>query len=143
MSNAVSGIGTKFRRLVDSQYEDIAENLNIKGPSKKRNTTDVTNLDSVDGYQEFIPGLRDGGTVSFDANFTRAGYEALDADFESDEMGQYQIILPDAEHTSLAFFGFVVDLNLDIPAGSQIKCSVSIKVSGRPTLDSGSSAPSA
>jgi predicted secreted protein len=124
--------------LADSQYEEIAEVLNIKGPSMKRDTIDVTNLDSTGGYKEFIAGLRDPGGVSFDMNFSRAGYEAVKADFESDALVDYQIILPDEEHTSFAFSGLVTDLPLDVAPGSQIKCSVTIKISGEISIDSGS-----
>src|SRR6056297_2087734 len=138
MSDAVSGIGAVFRRLIDSVYEDLAEVVNISGPNMSRNMIEVTHLGSSGGYQEFIAGLRDPGTVDLTLNFTRATYEILKADFESDSPGEYEIILPDIENTSLNFVGFITELPIDVLVSDRITCNVSIRVSGQVNLNSGS-----
>jgi len=99
---------------------------------------EVTHLGSSGGYQEFIAGLRDPGTVDLTLNFTRATYEILKADFESDSPGEYEIILPDIENTSLNFVGFITELPIDVPVSDRITCNVSIRVSGQVNLNSGS-----
>jgi len=112
----------------------------ITGPSKTRDTIDVTSLDSVGGYREHIPGFRDGGQVQLNMNFTRATYDKMNADYESSALGYYQIVLPDTEHTTFDFAGFVTELPLSISADDKITADVTIKVSGRVIDDSGPSA---
>lgn len=138
MSNATAGVGTKFRRWDASTWQDIAEINSIDGPGKSRDTIDVTSLDSTGGYREFIGGFRDGGTVTLPMNFTRDTYDLMNADFESNLLQNYEIFLPDAEHTSFEFEGLVTELGLAIPADDKITADVTIKVSGQIVMNSGS-----
>lgn len=139
-SKAISGVGTLFRRWNGSAFENISEVNSITGPSKTRDTIDVTSLDSVGGYREHIPGFRDGGQVQLNMNFTRATYDKMNTDYESSALGYYQIVLPDTEHTTFDFAGFVTELPLSISADDKITADVTIKVSGRVIDDSGPSA---
>jgi predicted secreted protein len=138
MSDGVSGIGTKFRRLVTSVYEEIAEVRSISGPSTTRETIDVTSFDSTGGYREFIGSLRDPGEVTLELIFTRNAYETLKGDFESDTLGSYEIILNDAEKTSFEFSGFVTAIPMEIPLDDVVSFSSTIKISGEVTINSGS-----
>lgn len=141
MSNAFSGVGTMFRRwdaVGANGWETIAEINNITGPGMTRDTIDVTSLDSTGGYREFIAGFRDGGTVVLAMNFTRATYDKMKLDFEDDAAQGYEIILPDAESTSLEFQGLVTELPLTIPTDDKVTADVTIKVSGAVTVNSGS-----
>lgn len=142
MSNAISGVGTIIQKWDgSSSWDAIAEVTNISGPGMTRDLIEVTSLDSVGGWREFISGFRDGGTVVLSMNYTRAGLDSFFADFESDEKTNYEIILPDG--TSLEFEGLVQEFPLTIPTDSQITMEVTIKVTGPPTINSGanSSAP--
>lgn len=136
MSEAISGVGAKFQRENDSssgEYTTIAEVTNITGPSKTRETIDVTNLDSPDGYREFIAGFRDGGEIVLTMNFTVDGYEQMDIDFASDDTINYQLVLPDAGEYTLGFAGLVTALPLAVPTDSQITVDVTIKITGAVT----------
>ena len=138
MSNAKAGVGTLFRRWSGTAWVNIAEINSISGPNMSRDTIDVTSLDSTGGYREFIPGFRDGGTVQLAMNFIRASYDTMQTDFESDDTHNYEIVLPDDENTSVEFTGIVTELPLEIPPDNKITMSVSIKVSGEVTVNSGS-----
>jgi len=138
MSNAIAGVGTKFRRWNGTAWEDIAEITSITGPSMSRDTIDVTSLDSVGGYREFIAGFRDAGTVTLSMNFTRDTYDLMKGDFESDDLKNYEIILPDDEETSLEFEGLVTELPLTIPTDDKVTADVTIKISGQVVVNSGS-----
>jgi len=61
-SEAITGQGTKFLR----DGVEISEINSIEGPGKSRETIDVTNLADVDGYRQYIGGLREPGTVYFE-----------------------------------------------------------------------------
>lgn len=140
MSDAIASVGTQFRRYDPSTTSWVrqAEVLSINGPTKTRETIDVTNLDSTGGYREFIASFRDGGTVQLSMNFTRTTYEQMNDDFEDDEAKNYEIVLPDAETTTLEFVAFVTDLPLAIAVGNQVTADVTLKVTGQPVLNSGS-----
>jgi predicted secreted protein len=137
-SNAIAGVGTVFQRWTGLVWENIAEINSIAGPDKSRDTIDVTTLDSVDGYREFIGGFRDGGTVSLPMNFTRDTYDKMNEDFEDNDRKNYQIVLPDGDVTSFEFEGLVTELGLAIPADDKITADVSIKISGKVIINSGS-----
>jgi predicted secreted protein len=140
-SNAIAGVGTKFRRWggnTNPNWVDIAEINSIAGPNKSRDVIDTTSLDSTAGYRDFIGGFRDGGTVTLPMNFTRDTYETMNDDFESDDLQNYEILLPDDELTSFEFTALVTELGLAIPADDKVTADVSLKVSGRVVINSGS-----
>lgn len=138
MSDAISGVGTQFRRWEAIAYVKVAEVVSISGPSMTRETIDVTSLDSVGGYKEFKSSFRDGGTVNLTMNFTRANYDLFKADFEASDPVAYEIVFPDAQTTTFEFTGLVTELPVEIPTGDKISMTVGIKVSGQVVVNSGS-----
>jgi len=132
MSNAFSGVGTKFRRYNGSDWVDMTEVKSIQGPSMTREMIDVTTLDSTGGYREFIPSFRDAGTVTLAMFFTYTGYIALKADFESDTMQQYQVLLPD--NTAFTFYGYVQDLPINVTFDDAVASDLTIKITGEVTV---------
>ncbi len=137
-SAAVSGVATQFRRWSGAAWAAIAEILTLDGPDKKRDTIDVTNLDSTGGYREFIAGFRDGGSVKLTMNFTRDGYDQMNDDFESDTRQTYEIALPDPDNTTFSFLALVTELGLKIAGDKAITSDVTLKISGQLTMNSGS-----
>jgi len=138
MSDAIAGVGTSFRRWSGSAWVAIAEVNSISGPTMSRDTIDVTSLDSTGGYREFIAGFRDPGTVQLTMNFTNATYDVMKTDFEDDTAQNYEIVLADDIHTSLEFVGLVTELPVEVPTDDKITSTVTIKITGQVTLDSGS-----
>ena len=139
MSNAISGVGTVFKRsnmMSTEVFSAIAEINSIQGPNKSRSTIDVTSLGSTGGYREFIASFRDAGQVELEMNFTRAGYSDMNDDFELDTLVNYQIVLPDTGNTTLDFAGLVINLGMGIPMDNKITAPVTIKISGEVTLTS-------
>lgn len=144
MSNAISGLGTKFLRwdssapAGSSDWQAIAEIISISGPTMTREFIDVTSLDSTGGYREFIAGFRDGGTVTLNMNFTSATYSIMKDDFEDKDSQFYEIVLPDENSTSFEFEGLVTELPLEIPTDDRVTANVTIKVVGKVEVNSGS-----
>ena len=138
MSDAVAGVATLFRRWTAPEWVNTAEINTIAGPGMTRDVIDVTSLDSTDKYREFIAGFRDAGTVVLNMNFTRAEYDVMKSDFENDDLQNYEIVLPDAENTALEFEGLVTELPLTIPPDDKITMDVTIKLSGKVEVNSGS-----
>lgn len=135
-TGAITGQGTSFTR----NSVAIAEINSIGGPSMSRETIDVTVLAVVDGYRKFIGGLRDAGNLTLNMNFTRAGYLAMKADFESDDPQTYGMTLPDEDETAFTFEGLVTELPVNIPVGDKIAMDVTIKISGKVDVDGESTA---
>ena len=141
-SLAVAGKGTFFRRWSGAAWVDIAEILSISGPGMSRDVIDVTSLDSVGGYREFIAGFRDPGTITLSMIFRRDTFNTMKTDFESDTLQNYEMVLSDAEVTSLEFEGLVTEVPLAVPADDKITMEVTIKISGEVTVNSGSGSAS-
>lgn len=139
MSNAISGVGTQFKRsnMASSPvFSAIAEINSIQGPDKSRETIDVTSLDSTGGYREFIAAFRDAGQVQLEMNFSRDGYLDMNDDFESETLVDYQIVIGDTGNTTMDFSGLVVNIGLAIPLDDKITAPVTIKISGPVTITS-------
>jgi predicted secreted protein len=139
MSDAISGVGTSFKREDDTSsgvFNSIAEVNQITGPSMTREFIDVTSLDSTGGYREFIAGFRDGGQVVLNMNFTLLGYEQMRLDFENDDAQNYEIVFSDATATTFDFAGLVTDLPVSIPTDDKVTIDVTIKVTGQVTVSS-------
>lgn len=138
-SGAFSGVGTVFKRSATSTgaLAAIAEVNSISGPNKSKETIDVTSLDSPDGYREFIGSFRDPGEVVLSMNFTRAGYDALNADFEADapnDKNPYQIVFSDTDNTTLDFIALVTGATINTPSDDKVMMEITLKISGTVVL---------
>lgn len=137
---AVAGVGTQFRRWNTStgEWEAIAQINSIDGPGMSRDTIDTTALDTTGGYRTFIAGFRDAGEVTLEMNFTRDTYEQMLTDFESDTAVNYELVLPDADNTTIEFEGLITELPLTVEPDDKITCEITIKISGQVSIESGS-----
>ena len=142
-SEAFAGVGTKFQRWSGSVWEDIAEVNAIEGPGMTKDTIEVTSIDTDAGYNEFITGFAEGGTVTLDMNFTRETYEIMKDDFESDAVCNYRIQLADydSEPSTFTFGGLVIELPMGISADDKVTADVVIQVTSQVVLDIGSTVP--
>jgi len=119
-------------------FTAVAEITELVPPAMSKNSIDVTSHASSDGYREFIPGMRDGGEVSFKANWlptnvTHDGTTGLLESFNDDDLHNWKIIAPDTLIT-IAFSGFLTAFEPDLPLEEQAQLSGTIKVSGKPTV---------
>lgn len=131
-SNAFAGVGTTLQMGT----ETIAEINSITGPNMTRNQIDVTNLDSISGYREFITGFRDGGELTLSMNFTRDSYDDFLVAFQDDAPKEFIITLPDTGATTFTFSGLVTRLGMAIPLDDKVTSDVTIKISGPVTMAS-------
>ncbi len=119
-------------------FTSIAEIVELTPPQMSRDEIDVTSHSSSDGYREFIAGLRDGGEVSFKANWlptnaTHDGTTGLLETFNDNATHNWKIILPNTLAT-ISFSGFLTAFEPDTPLEEQGQLSGTIKVSGKPTV---------
>jgi len=132
--------GTLFQRGdggTPEQFVTIANVTSISGPTRTRETLDVTAHNSPDGWREFIGGLKDGGEVSLEINYDPGETtHDLDDDFDDAEPRRYRIVILPAtedEHT-WEFAGILTELSDEYPFDDKMSRSMTVKVSGKPTL---------
>lgn len=131
-SGAISGMGVRFWRWNGSSaWAAIAEISAIDGPTKTRETIEVTALDSIGGYREYIPSLREGGTISLTMNYTRDTYDLMNGDFEDNNTQNYLISIPDDDNTHMEFEGLVTEIPFSASVGDKITANVTIKITGK------------
>ncbi len=141
-SSATIGFGTLFKRGDGGGTETfatVAEVVSISGPSLSMDTVDVTHMESTGTYREFIPGLKDGGEVSVTLNFlpadaTQNATAGILKDYNDRVLRNFQIVFPDSGNTTWTIAGYVTAFEAETPLEDKMTASVTIKVSGEPTL---------
>ncbi|ULQ45872.1 phage tail tube protein [Flagellatimonas centrodinii] len=135
---AFIGYGSIFERGVGSPlvYAEIARVTEINPPSLSRETSDVTHLKSTDRYKEFIGAMRDAGEVSFTLIYNPANttHQSLMTDYEANAAVDYRITFSDDDTWQWSFKGFVTGLETPITMEDKVTQSITIKITGKPTL---------
>lgn len=121
-------------------FSAIAEVADIGGPSFELGTEESTHHQSTDGWREFVPTLLDGGEVEFELNFLPAdasqGYSGgLLDDMVNRVLRNFQLVFPDVATTTWAFGAYVTGFEPDAPVEGKLSASVTLKISGKPTLE--------
>lgn len=136
----IDAFGTQFLRDTtgSGSFAVIANVSDLSGPSRAREAIEVTAHDSPDQYREFVKGLKDGGEVTITINYDpgNATHADLDADFEEDDLRDYQVIvLPgEADEHTWQFSGLITSIGDEFPVDDRMEREVTFKVSGKPTL---------
>lgn len=137
----IDGRGTALQRgdgATPEVFTTIANVTSINPPSMERETIDVTAHDSVDGWMEFVGGLKDGGEVSADINYDPSEHDILAADFDDEEPRNYRIVFPDPDATTWSFSAILTGFEVEAPYDDKLSASLTWKVTGKPSLDAGS-----
>lgn len=118
-------------------FATFAEVTGITPPALSRDTVDATHELSPEAWREFIAGLKDGGEVSFDMNFVPDSVEAASCMAELDLMGRAalknrKVVFPDGSY--FTFAAILTGYEPDAPLDDKMAASVTLKVSGKPTL---------
>ena len=129
-SNAVSGFGSKFAYDVSGTFTDLAEILSISSPSLKGDTADVTQMDSPDGFKEYIPLLADGGEVTLQLNFIPSQTVTLAGFFRVKKT--YKITT--AAGDTWIFDAIITGLDGAHPHDGKVTQSATFKVTGKPVF---------
>ena len=113
----------------------------IDGPQEQKDIVDATDHCSG-GDREYVPGLRDGGTVDLGllVESTDSGQQELYLNYlsTSNELAEFVISVPGdpavtADEFTLSFNGFVISSGWSFPFDALAEQSLSIKISGAVT----------
>lgn len=129
MSSAKSGFNTMF-------YKNgvvIAEVTSIGGVDTSVSFADVTSMNSTNSWEEFIPTVKSGGSLSFEVNYIPSNntHKDLFASLAAMNSASYAIVLPTAaSNCNTSFTGYVEKLSPKPDMKGKIGLSGSIKVTG-------------
>lgn len=145
-SDARTGFGALIQKGTGTgspqDYVTVLGIKSISGPSITRETHDTTVMTSPGGWREFIGGLKDGGEVSFTANWLPRDSTQTDlaGEFDKDSCesrSDWRVVVPACPgepEVYLEFAGILTGQNIEIPMDDLMGFEGTIKVSGRPTL---------
>jgi hypothetical protein len=118
----------------------VLEIVKLGGPVMKMDMKEATNMGSPNTFKEFIAGLRDGGQVTFEANYIPKDATQLNSqsDFNSGTLSTWCINLPgtpgNANTCIWMFNGYVDSISPAIPLDDRITVTGSIKITGKPVV---------
>lgn len=121
-------------------FINIANLGDFSGPEVSVDTIDVTTHDSPDKFNEFVPGMADGGEVTFDlvfdpalavsATLYNAVADRVKHNFRARAPGY--AVATDAGGGWFAFAGFFTKFAVSNPVKDKLGATCNIKVSGKP-----------
>jgi hypothetical protein len=118
----------------------IIELVKVAGPLMKSDIKEVSNMGSPNIYKEFIAGLRDGGTVTFEGNYlpkeATLSQQTLRTDFEGGIVS-YWCINPGGGPAGTGIWTFtalVQDIAPSYPVDDRITFTATLKITGKPVL---------
>jgi Lambda phage tail tube protein, TTP len=119
-------------------YVPLLETIKAAGPLMKMDMKEASNMQSPSTYKEFIAGLRDGGTVTFEGNYVPKGADNSQAnlrtDFESGLIQNYCLALPLAGSGIWVFDAYVQDIAPAYPIDDRVTYTGTLKITGKPLL---------
>lgn len=140
--SGIDGFGAELRRgdgaTPTEVFTAIGHSTNISGPGISRATYDVTTHQSPEQWREFIGGLKDGGEVTIDINYNPAIHDPFVEDFDDSEPRNYELAFPDPDQTVWSFGAILTGFEPTAPHDNKLSASMTFKVSGPPTITSGS-----
>lgn len=133
----------QMKRDGESEFLNIARVEDIDGPPRSRDSIEATHLRSTNKYREWMPGLKDGGEVTFTLQYdpTDSSHDettGLEAAFSDDENATWRVLTPITGTTGRygwEFEGHITKMGIKLPKDKLITQDVSIRVSGPVTLD--------
>lgn len=140
--SALSAFGTLLK-LGDGggteTFTTIAGVRDIGGPAFTLETLETTNHSSTAGWREFIGGLLSGGEVSLDLLFdpdaaTHSYSTGLIKDMVNRTVRHFQIVFTDPTPTTWSFSALVTSFEPSAPHDDLLTASVTLTVTGQPTL---------
>lgn len=145
MSDTIIAYGGTVERSADGvTYTAIPEVKGIAVPTITTEYPEVTNLDSPDGFREYIKGLKDPGEITLTCGYTPAGMTQQLADQALPDAAYYRVTLRPAPSQStgdrFTFRGFPTPTPVDNGVGEPMDMSIQIRITGNVVRVAGAAA---
>jgi hypothetical protein len=131
-----SAFGTLLKRGATT----VVAVTSISGPGLSLDTEDVTSHDSTEAWEEVVATILRSGEVTFDIVYDPAAAThknaagGLLADLVSRTAQTYSLTFTDTAATVWSFSAFVTGFEPDMPADGAFTASVTMKITGKPTI---------
>ena len=137
MTTAINGHGATLSSCADTNFASVTtfgQITNISGPNLTRDSIDVSNMGSTEGWKEHIKGMLDGGEITADVIYDGTTFaSAMYAQF-TNPTAYWRVTMNDhttaASRSNITCAGFVTSLGHTIPVGDKVSQSVTIKLTG-------------
>lgn len=144
MSEQIIAYGAQVERSVDdATWTDIPECKGIAIPIVTTEYQEVTSLDSVGGFREYIKGLKDAGEVTVPMGYTAAGYSAMISDQDEADAIYYRVTMKKQPSQTVSgdVFEFRAFPTPELEAndlGAPVNINLQLRMTGAPTWTEGS-----
>ena len=122
-------------------FDEIAAVTSIGGPGLSLDTEDVTCHDSTEGWEEVVATVLRTGEVTLEINYDPAddthdltGTLGLLAKAAAKTLTNFKLTFPDAATTEWSFSAYVTGFEPSAPVDGALTASVTLKITGKPTL---------
>jgi len=132
-TDADIGLGTTFEMAdiaTPTVFTAIAEIFNMEPPTAEDETVEATHYGSPDNSREYIPGLSDMGSMTFEMNLVPGSASDLALQAARGVKKVCKITFPNG--VTLTFTGVREAYERSIPVDDRMTASVTFKVSGNP-----------
>lgn len=139
MSDALIGLTTTFEMstlAAPTVWTFIGEIFNLNPPAFEDATVDVTNFDSPGGVREFIAGLTEPGSASFEMNYVPGSASDLFLIASKGVTRHCRLTFPNG--VIITFDGIRETYEPQIPVDDRMTANVSFKVDGEPSQSAAS-----
>lgn len=145
---ATIGYTAKLQVKKASDFEDVSpEVVTITVPAIEVSSVESTHLNVTDGFKTYVPGLKNAGVLSFEANYTKDAYVLLDGIRGKLKEGttdiEWKITAPDEDGgatpsmftpQTFTFKGFVMKTELAFEPEGVAKIKAEVQVVGKVTV---------
>ena len=120
-------------------FTALAEVIGVGGPGLSMGTVETTHAASTNAWKTYIAGLLEAGEVSVDLAFepadaTQDETTGLLSKMKARAAANFQIIFPDGNTTTWEFPALVTNFEPTEPLEDRATASVTLKITGEPTL---------
>lgn len=133
MSEAIATLGTTLTR----GGQHVAQIQDVSGPNLSTDTDEITNHDSPDHVEEFVPTIKRTGEVTMPVVFlptdpSHDGDTGLVAAWGDRSLDDYVLTYPDG--STWEFSAYVTGLEFGAPVDGHLSADLTLRPSGAPAL---------
>lgn len=133
---AIIGISGKLEYESGSGWAEVYNCKQVNFPSFNVSSVDTSNLGCTDYAMTFIPGMVDSGTITFEAEYQAATYDALVALLRT--VIGWRVSSPTGDdELVVSCDGFLTKCDVSITPNDEVMISGEVKMTGLPEVDEG------
>ena len=129
MTTAISAAGSLLKKAGTT----IAEVKTAAHSGMKLDMLDVTSHDSTGKWKEFIVGLKEGGELTAEGNFTNAASQAaFITDLQAGTSASYTLAFGATPVATVTVTAFPMSIDISAPVEGDLGFSLTLKITGQP-----------